>query len=509
MKLKIIFLAVAAVMLAGCTAMVDLSDQQFDRVMTQSRQSSQETPAAASVTAELRLAYVMSDSLNPFKCESQINQELIDLMYDSLVKLDKTWYPQNLLAQEITMEGKTCRIRLNSQVQFTDGSLITARDVLYSLESAMGQGLWSSSLANVASYRQGEDNTVEIDLFSADGNFPALLTFPIVKDGTAGNEFPVGTGKYYVSGTWEKGILLSPNPLYFEEIKTIETVRLTGVSDADGLTFSLKSGELDYIYSDLSTPELSNMSTSSVPVTLNNLVYVGVNAGRSFFSQSNFRRAISLAINRDEIVSKAYVSRAIGTIYPFNPEFYQMEEVDTTTQRNLTLARELLDEMGLTEKNEQGFRLSRGSEITLSLLINSENAYRNSAATLIAEQLEQIGIRVNVVSKSFDKYQSSLTIDDYDMYIGEIRLRDNMDFSTLLTAGYGLGYNTPYCEELTDIYGDYRESGENIAGVCDRFYTDMPFIPLVFRQGIVSFNREFGAEVVATQQDIFYNIVQW
>ena len=62
MKLKIIFLAVAAVMLAGCTAMVDLSDQQFDRVMTQSRQSSQETPAAASVTAELRLAYVMSDS---------------------------------------------------------------------------------------------------------------------------------------------------------------------------------------------------------------------------------------------------------------------------------------------------------------------------------------------------------------------------------------------------------------------------------------------------------------
>lgn len=84
----------------------------------------------------------------------------------------------------------------------------------------------------------------------------------------------------------------------------------------------------------------------------------------------------------------------------------------------------------------------------------------------------------------------------------------NQDIAPLL-AGGALGYFTAYSEELSDSYRAYRatRSGDRI--VLRAVLAQSPFVPLVFRQGSVSHNREFRAEIVATEQDIFYNIVEW
>ena len=37
----------------------------------------------------------------------------------------------------------------------------------------------------------------------------------------------------------------------------------------------------------------------------------------------------------------------------------------------------------------------------------------------------------------------------------------------------------------------------------------MPVIPLVYRRGIVCYGEDFSANIVATEQDIFYNIGDW
>jgi peptide/nickel transport system substrate-binding protein len=78
---------------------IAVSDQQFD-ILTRRQDSvpaSTEEPAA-SVT-EVRLAYDSGDSLNPYWMTSQLNMELVPLLYDGLVRPDKTLKPENLLAQ--------------------------------------------------------------------------------------------------------------------------------------------------------------------------------------------------------------------------------------------------------------------------------------------------------------------------------------------------------------------------------------------------------------------------
>lgn len=185
-----------------------------------------------------------------------------------------------------------------------------------------------------------------------------------------------------------------------------------------------------------------------------------------------------------------------------------MEDLELSTPRELARAEELLAGMGLTQKDENGYRLRNGQPVTLRLLVNSENACRNAAATLLAEQLRQLGVQVTVESQSFTQYQASLSRRDYDLYIGETRLMDNMDFSVLLSGG-ALSYSTPYIESLSELYGSYRSTGAGIGTFCEAFAEQSPFIPLVFRQGQVSFNRSFDAQIVATEQNLFYNLSEW
>ena len=498
--------------LSGCSS-VSLSDQQFDlsaqRQEEAAQPSDQPVQDAAEPVSELCLACSMTDSFNPYRMKTQLNQELIPLMYDSLTRPDKTYRPENQLAQEVTVDGKTCTVKFRRDALFTDGTPLTGRDIIYSITTAASSDTnWKFALRNVATCAVNEDGDVEIHLYSSDADFAALLSFPIIKEGTAGEDFPTGVSRYYLTGTEGNTAILTANQYYYGEQGNIETIRLKHINDVDALAFDLKTGEIDLLFSDLSSPDFGNISASSLEVSLNHLVYVGINGNRGLLTNPQFRQALSLAINRDELVSTAYVSRARQTMYPFHPDFYRLEGMELSTPRLLNEAELLLEGLGLTQKDGEGYRLRNNAPVTLRLLVNSENAYRNAVATLLAEQLGQLGIKVEIVSRSFSQYQSSLDYSDYDLYLGEIRLTDNMDFSMLL-AGGSLGYATPYSEAVADAYTAYRQYGSGISTLCDSFSEETPFIPLVFREGILSFNRTFGAEIVATEQDIFYNIEEW
>ncbi|MEY8440329.1 peptide ABC transporter substrate-binding protein [Anaerotruncus colihominis] len=506
-------LAAAALLLGGCRRSV-VSDQQFDIAAqrTQASASAQRPEQPGEPLTTLNLAYSVSDSLNPFQMKTQMNRMLTPLLYDSLTRVDKTWRPQNILAEEITVENKLCTVKLRSGIVFSDGSPLTGKDVIYSITTAMASGTdWKTTLQNISGCSVNDDGAVEIRLYNSDADFASLLSFPIIKEGTAANDYPVGVSQYFASGTWGgNGITLARNPIYWNQdaLGSVQKIRLTSVSDPDALSFSLRTGDIDLMYSDLSEGDMGSSAASGVPVSLNSLVYIGVNGNRGLLSDAQFRQAISLAINRDELVAKAYIAHARATLYPFNPEFYRMEDLELSTPRELARAEELLVGMGLTQKDENGYRLRNGQPLTLRLLVNSENACRNAAATLLTEQLRQLGIQVTVESQSFTQYQASLARRDYDLYIGETRLMDNMDFSALLSGGV-LGYSTPYIETLSEFYQAYRATGTGIGTFCEAFAEQSPFIPLVFRQGQVSFNRSFDAQIVATEQNLFYNLSEW
>lgn len=458
---------------------------------------------------ELHLPYNANDTLNPYKMTSQRNRLLVPLFYDSLTRPDRSYRPENQLAEDVSINGDTCVIKWRKDARFSDGSYLTGEDIVYSFQTAMSaESPWRPTLLNVAglTIRQ-ESGEVVAQLFHPDVDFPLLLSFPIIKEGTADAEYPVGISKFYVTGAHNTGVLLSRNDIYYGKKGRVERVRLTHAVDSDSLQFGISSGDFDLLFTDLSDNELSGVSAPSQAVPLNNLVYIGINASRGLLSQPEFRHALSLAMNRAEIALTAYGGRARATVYPFHPDFYRLESIDLSAPRNLTAADALLDGLGLTEKDENGYRVQNGQAVSLRLLVNSENSFRNSAATLVTEQLSQAGIRVETVSGSFAQYKDSLQNGQFDLYIGETCLMDNMDFTPLL-AGGTLGFSAAYSEELEARISQYRETG-SMGPLCDMFLAQSPFIPLVYREGLLYTARGFGAEVAPTREDLFYNILDW
>lgn len=512
MKKKLASLICALALLAGC--MPDL--MRPDETPLPSSSSSAGQPAQPSggsgqdeAVGQLRLPYNANDSLNPYKMTSQRNRLLVPLFYDSLTRPDQRRRPENQLAAEVAMSGSNCIITWREDARFSDGSYLRGEDIVYSFQTAMGlESPWRSTLLNVAglAIRQ-EERQVVAQLFHPDIDFPLLLSFPIIKDGTADAQYPTGVSKFYVTGAHNTGVILSRNPIYYGKQGRVETVRLSHAIDSDMLQFGMSSGEFDMLFTDLSDNSLAGVSAPSKTAPLNNLVYIGVNGSRGLLRQPEFRHALSAALNRAEISLTAYAGRARAAMYPFHPDFYRLENIDVSAPRNLTAAEALLDGLGLTEKDQNGYRLQNGQPITLRLLVNSENSTRNSAATLVSEHLAQAGIRTEVVSAPFSQYESALQSGQFDLYIGETRLMDNMDFTPLLSGG-ALGFSTAYSEELEQRLSQYRETGE-IGPLCDMFLAQSPFLPLVYREGLLYTGRDLGAEVVPTQQDLFYNILDW
>ena len=511
-KNKILVLALVLGLLCACGDLQADAGESDASVPAQA-QPENDLPADTDTQeklTELRLAYTAADTMNPYTMETQLNQELTPLLYDSLVRLDQQYRPENLVAEQVVVTGNICTIQFKKYAQFSDGTLLTGEDVIYSLNTAKASDTnWGLALQNVESAAVTQDGNVQIQLREPDADFAALLTFPLIKQGQAAEDYPTGISKYYVAGTWgNTGITLVANPLYYGEMGGIQTIKLVHLPDPDAAAFSLKTGDIALLYSSAGDSQLSSLSTSSIPVNLNRLVYLGVNGRSGLLAQADFRRAVSAALNRDELVSTAYHSKAVGTFYPIHPYFYRMEGMEHSVPRSLSEAEQLLDGLGYTETDEDGYRLVMGQPITLRLLVNNDNASRSAAATLIAGQLRQVGIKVEVVSQSFADYQNTIAQYGYDLYIGETKLMENMDCSPLLSGGT-LSYAAPYDEQLQALYTAYRATGQGLGDFCEAFLTSEPFIPLLYREGEVSFSHEFQAEIVATEQDIFYNINEW
>lgn len=500
-----------AMCLFGCMPEIAAPKETIPPPSAPSQATGEPVPeqAEAPKVTNLTLAYNANDSLNPFEMETHTNRLLVPLLYDSLTHPDRQWKPENQLATEILMEGTTCTIRWRDDARFSDGSYLTGKDIVYSFQTALLPGnAWSATLTNVASLSTSEEEkTVTVGLYHADLDFPALLSFPIVKEGKEGQEYPVGISKYYVVGAHNDGVILGRNEIYYDKKSSVTTIKLIHSPDSEALQFRMNAGEIDMLYHESSDAALVGVNAPNKAVSTNRLVYIGINGSRGLLMKPEFRHALSLALNRAEIAMTAYTGHARPAMYPFHPDFYRMQEIDVAALRNLSAADALLDGIGLTEKNDQGQRLQYGQPITLRLLVNSENSSRNGAATLIAEQLAAVGIKVEVTSGSFAQYMEYLQSGQFDLYIGETLLMDNMEFSPLLSGG-GLGYNAAYSEELTLSVTKYRQDGI-IRPLCEMFLAQSPFLPLVYRDGLLYTGRDFGAEVSPTQQDLFYNILDW
>ncbi|MBR1811687.1 MAG: hypothetical protein IJ766_08605 [Clostridia bacterium] len=438
-------------------------------------------PASETAALTLRAPYAAQDSMNPYFCISYINDALMPLLYDGLfsVGADGAVYP--LIGASYTENGSALTAALPVDTVFSDGSALTAADVVYSFIKAKASALYSGALSGISA--ANAVSAYEVQFLYAD-SFPgkaALLTFPIVKNGTAerADSLPVGSGRFVLTRDSD-GAVLTVNPHSGRQGR-VGAVSLVETSDTGKLKYMLETGEIDFFCSDLYGARMARSGATMYAYSQNSLVYLGAHA--DYMSRAQ-RRILAYAVNRAEIADSVYSGFAEAAILPFRGQSKLVTaNMDDTLAAavDTAAAEQMLREEGVTYA-PAGTLQPVGGE-TLSLLVNAESGYRMEAAECIKNNLAQVGITVNIRSLPFAAYTEALENGNYELYLGEVKLPGDGSLDAFFggNAGYGIA-------ETSVAYAAYQavEDGSGtVAAFLTAFLEDFPFIPLCFRSDLL------------------------
>lgn len=490
-------------------------------------------PQSIDVSAKtLNLLYSYGDSFNPYIAETVANRRLATLLYDGLVKTDNNFEPRYLIADSVTTDGKVCTVKLKN-VQFSDGSYVTASDVIYSYNLAKESERYSYNFYEVSSVAVQDDKTVVFNLNCCDEYFVNLITFPILKLNTSGKTdadgkeiAPVGCGRYCLSENGESFVI---NKNYYGKTGSVTEIKLINSPDSESTTHYVEIGATQLYYND--DGNIVRMSGKKTEVNLNRLVYIGINDSYGALASKEMRYAISAAIDREAVCSTAYYNNAdVATGY-FNPSFKVTDAIQTIESKpNTKIMVENLLKIGYNNLNSDGFYAnSFGNAPAFTLLVNSENESRVAAAELIAEQCKTAGIKISVVKCTYEQYVQNLSSGNFQLYIGEVQVYDNMDFSQLVLSGGSAAYGvsdksaapTPSpVEDETEVQDEvetqsdscrqvinsYRNGECGISDVAATLLTEMPQIPLCYLNGVLFYDSDIKGGVEASNSDIYFSI---
>lgn len=478
----------------------------FNPTVTDSGAST--APPAAPET--LRVAYNKNDSLNPWTAVSQLNQTLLPLLYDPLVKISPGYEPELCLAQSVEMVGNRCLVTLRPDITFSNGVRVTPQDVLASYEAARKHPTrYRALVEEVTECVLLENGTIQFTLVRADTAFPALLAFPITPAGADNTLHSLpGTGRYRLEATGERYVL-KLRPGHIQGDSAIKTIELAELPDDTALLYSLKTGAVDYLFSDLSAPESYNIGSHSMGVELGNILYLGANQTHPLLGQTAFRQMLEGYLSRDSLAARVYSNRATGAETPFPKSYYTLPDLPAPTPPTPEEREIALEQLGLGEQDPDGYRLYEGKRVQLRLIYNAENVHRGDLARELQNQLRSAGVELLLVEYSYQEYQQALAAGNYDLFLAEVRLEGNLDITPLL-SGASLGIvDSVYDAALLEQYRSYQAGGISCEAFLTAFDTVQPFFPLLYRQGMVAYSRGLSANIVPTGQDIFYNIQQW
>ena len=143
----------------------------------------------------------------------------------------------------------------------------------------------------------------------------------------------------------------------------------------------------------------------------------------AIFRNVDFRRALSHAIDKSRLATAVYQNIATTTDTLAMPGSYLYNSGTQVYYYNLQTANRLLDGLGYTQYDSDGFRFKEdnGETKTLELRLfyydEPGSNLRKEAAGMIADMLAQVGIRVRTTLYTFENAQSKLNSGDYDLFL--------------------------------------------------------------------------------------------
>ncbi len=472
-----------------------------------------ETSAVSSISTpekEIRIGYFKDKSLNPYKTDSALNRNLSTLIYDSLFVVEDNFTVLPLMAETVSYEGNKLSVDIIDDMYFSDGSLITTNDIVYSFKLAKQSSFYSKRLSNFNTAIKGETSVI-FTLKKADTTAETNLIFPIVKFGTGAKNYPVGSGRYKFKKV-DGNLYLKANEYSTRgEDMATDSIRLSPISGDASELYQLQSGDLTAFFDDLSDNSFTKINANMVRVPLNNLVYLGFNCENKFLRDSAVKKAIELCTDKATISDTAYSGYCRIAHSIFNPDWeVTASAMLPESEFSIVKAEETLQNADyvFAYKNNK-YRSKDFKFLTLRLIVNKENKSRVKAAEIIAKNLRSAGFDIRLQKLPYAEYTAAIKGGSFDLYVGEVAISPGMDFSVFFSGEGELSSGIDVGGTVGDAYFDYKEGTIDFSTFNQVLNHEKPFIPICYRDGMMYFSRELSYEGTVNQFDLFKNAYSW
>jgi peptide/nickel transport system substrate-binding protein len=272
--------------------------------------------------------------INPLLAISDSDRDLSTLTYAGLMRLSASGGLLPELAESYTIsdDGKTYTFVLRSDAKFTDGSNVTAADVAFTVKKAQDPGLKSPEYANWSGIGVAvvDSRTVRFTLTKPYAPFLGLTTLGILParlwQNISNTEFPfsalqtnpVGSGPFKITSMSRnasgliQSVSLDANPYYVLGRPYLNGVTFRFYANTDDLNGALLSGAIESAYG------IPTKKALTAPYARVFGVFFNPNDNQ-IYARAEVRKALSLAIGREKIVSDVlggYATPIMGPVPP-------------------------------------------------------------------------------------------------------------------------------------------------------------------------------------------------
>lgn len=351
----------------------------------------------------------MPITLDPRFATDAVSVRINRLLYRGLTDFNENAEPIPDLAHWQQIDNTHYLFILDNQGRhFHNGNPLTAYDVKATYDFVLDENNASphrSGLEMIQSIEVLDDNRIEFTLNKIDPLFVGRLGIGIVPehiaDNTSLSKYPIGSGNFKLLD-WS-----TPSRLVIERIKDKQPVEFLEVKDATVRVLKLLRHELDIVQNELS-PELINWLNQRPEVKISkkhgsNFSYIGFQLQDPVTSQLVIRQAIAYALNREEIIHYVMGNSAqlANTLFPpthwvGNPNLpyyaYQPDKARLLIQQS-----DLPQPVHITYKT-------------------SNNPFRIRLATIIQQQLKEVGIEVDLRTYDWGTFYGDIKAGNFQMY---------------------------------------------------------------------------------------------
>lgn len=338
-------------------------------------------------------------------------------IYNGLLKFDKDLKLVGDLAEswEVGNDGLTITFHLRKGVKWHDGVELTSKDVMFSYQVMIDPKTPTAYSGDYLMVKKAEaPDKYTFRVHYAKPFAPALISWTLNilpahllqgKDITESPlaRHPIGTGPYrFVS--WKQGdrIILTYNPDYFEGRAYMGKYIFRVIPDQATMFLELKAGGVDMMGL---TPLQYNRQTDNAKFKrgyrkyrylASSYTYLGYNLLDPKFKDKRVRRALSYAIDKQEIIDGALLG--LGTIAtgPYKPGTWAYNSNVKRYPYDPAKAKQLLGQAGWTDSDGDGILDRNGQPFKFTIITNQGNSLRAKTAQIIQRRLREIGIVVDI-----------------------------------------------------------------------------------------------------------------